>query len=288
VKLSRFDDAKEYYEQVKSYLLLHEAHHNLLLGIVDSLIRNPGRFTNRPYLATVEAEDTLLAVAVRTPPYKLVVSRAVDLQALSAIAQDLSSTPLPGVIGSAPEAEAFAQAWQKVTGQPYSKEMSLRIYQLETVQPIPQASGYLRQASHADRDMLIHWSKAFIEEAVPEDVGKDVERIVDRHLSEGTLYLWQDNQPMSMAARIGPTPNGIRLNNVYTPPEYRRKGYASSCVAQLSQLLLNEGRKYCFLFTDLTNPTSNHIYQTIGYQPVCDVNAYIFIEKETNCQEITD
>jgi uncharacterized protein len=284
VNVIRFDDATEYYERVKSYLLLHEAHHNLVIGIVESLICNPDRFIDRPYLATVEADDTVLAVAVRTPPYKLVISRAIDVQALSAIAQDLNSSPLPGVIGSAPEAEAFAQVWQTVTGQSYRNEMSLRIYQLEAVQPLPQVNGYLRQATHADRNLLIDWSKAYIEEAVPEEANKDIERIVDRQLSEGTLYIWQDERPVSMAARIGSTPNGIRINNVYTPPEYRRQGYASTCVAQLSQLLLDEGRKYCFLFTDLANPTSNHIYQSIGYQPVCDVNSYKFGEKEANYQ----
>jgi predicted GNAT family acetyltransferase len=47
-------------------------------------------------------------------------------------------------------------------------------------------------------------------------------------------------------------------------------------VAALSQTLLDQGRMYCFLFTDLANPTSNHIYQAIGYQPICDVNEYSF------------
>jgi uncharacterized protein len=63
---------------------------------------------------------------------------------------------------------------------------------------------------------------------------------------------------------------------VYTPPEHRRKGYASACVATLSQTLLNQGYKYCFLFTDLANPTSNHIYEAIGYQSVGDLSDYSF------------
>lgn len=66
------------------------------------------------------------------------------------------------------------------------------------------------------------------------------------------------------------------VNLVYTPPELRRRGYASACVAALSQLLLDAGWKFCCLFTDMSNPTSNHIYQQIGYTPVCDFNEYIF------------
>jgi len=48
-------------------------------------------------------------------------------------------------------------------------------------------------------------------------------------------------------------------------------------VAGVSQHLLDGGRIFCTLFTDLANPTSNHIYQAIGYEPVCDVDEYQFV-----------
>jgi hypothetical protein len=277
--VNHFENATHFYERVKSYLLQHEAHHNLILGISDTLIRSPERFKSQPYLVSVEEDETLLAIALWTPPRKLVLSRSVNSLALSAIAQDLHSRQeqLPGAIGPVPEAKAFAQSWQALTGQSYREDIAQRIYQLEAVQPIPKASGNFRQATTDDRDLVIGWCKAFTEEAIDEAVDQQqTERLVDRHLSEETLYLWQDNVPVSMAACSGPTPNGIRINLVYTPPEHRKKGYASSCVAALSQTLLDAGRKYCFLFTDLANSTSNHIYQTIGYQPVCDVNDYSF------------
>jgi predicted GNAT family acetyltransferase len=82
-----------------------------------------------------------------------------------------------------------------------------------------------------------------------------------------------------MAGYAGPTPNGIRVGPVYTPPHLRGRGYASACVAALSQELLDTGHKFCFLFTDLLNATSNHIYQVIGYQPIVDVDMYQFGEK---------
>jgi uncharacterized protein len=59
---------------------------------------------------------------------------------------------------------------------------------------------------------------------------------------------------------------------VYTPPALCRRGYASACVAALSARLLTEGRRLCFLYTDLANPTSNAIYQKIGYRPVYDID----------------
>jgi predicted GNAT family acetyltransferase len=79
-----------------------------------------------------------------------------------------------------------------------------------------------------------------------------------------------------MAGYTGPTPHGIRIGPVYTPPELRGRGYASALVAQMSQALLDAGRSFCFLFTNLANPTANHIYEEIGYQTVVDVDVYRF------------
>jgi len=104
------------------------------------------------------------------------------------------------------------------------------------------------------------------------------ERNIEARLNTdpGGYYLWIAGTPVSLAGCTGPTPNGIRIGPVYTPPEHRNHGYASAAVAALSQLLLERGFRSCFLFTDLSNPTSNKIYQAVGYQPVCDVDEYAF------------
>lgn len=280
MKLNRFSGASQYYQRVKDYLLQHEASHNLMLGICNTLIRDPERFTHQPYLAAVEENDTILAVALRTPPHKLLVSRSAHPQALQVLVENLysQSEQPPGVMGPEPSAKTFASAWQAVTGQSYQKGKRQRIYQLETVQPISKALGQFRPATIAERSILIGWCQALLE-AIGDRVKRDAERLVDGLLSDNVLYLWQDNVPVSMVGCSGKTPNGISINMVFTPKEYRKKGYATSCVASLSQTLLDSGYKYCFLFTDLDNPTSNHIYQTIGYQPVCDMNDYWFEDR---------
>jgi predicted GNAT family acetyltransferase len=81
-----------------------------------------------------------------------------------------------------------------------------------------------------------------------------------------------------MAGCSGPLPSGIRINAVYTPPELRGRGYASACVAALSQMLLEEGRKFCFLYTDVENETANDVYRAIGYRRMCDVEVIAFEE----------
>lgn len=86
-----------------------------------------------------------------------------------------------------------------------------------------------------------------------------------------------DGGPASVAATGGPTPNGIRIGPVYTPPDRRRRGYASALTAATSQAELDKGRRFIFLFTDLANPTSNKIYRAIGYEPVIDIDQVSFV-----------
>lgn len=282
MQLHRFHDIKEFCDRTQAYLLQHEAEHNLLLGITHTLLYYPDRYPNPPYLATVEAEGNIVAVAMRTSPHKLVLSKVKALTALALIAHDLygNQEKPPGVSGLVAEAQTFVDAWQTLTGQLYQLTMQMRIHQLTAVQTVSAAKGFLRPATQNDRPLLLEWFKAFVVEAI-ESFGEDAERMVDGSLRRQSLYVWEDSVPVSFACGSQSLPFGARIGPVYTPPEYRRKGYATACVAALSQVLLDQGCHSCFLFTDLTNPTSNHIYQIIGYHPICDWHDYSFILKES-------
>ena len=279
MKLHQFEDPNQFYERVKDYLLKQEALHNVLLALCNALINNPERFDQKPYLATVEVDGDIVAVVMRIPPQNLLLSKIQNFVAIEAIAQDLHLTQesLPGINAPTIEAEAFAEAWHSLTGQSYQLKMALRAFQLEQVQAIPQATGRLRIATENERELLIRWFEAFALEALG-SVEPGVERRVERHLQRGSAYIWEDETPVSMVCHVGVTSNGARVSLVYTPPEHRRKGYASACVAALSETLLKAGHRYCFLFTDLANPTSNHIYQAIGYKCVGDLSDYSFTQ----------
>ena len=92
---------------------------------------------------------------------------------------------------------------------------------------------------------------------------------------DGAWLLWDDGGPVSLAAYGNPTPTGTRVGPVYTPPEHRGRGYATSLVADLTAERLAAGLGFCFLFTDLANPTSNAIYARIGYEPVADWDQWV-------------
>lgn len=282
LRLRRFGTPEDFYAEAERFLLEREAEHNLILGICATLMGQPGHYEQEPYLAVVRGDVGVVAAAVMTPPHGIVLSLVSEPSAIPLISRDVHELypTLPGVLGPTRESICFAEAWQLVSGQEYRKLMAERIYWLEEVVPVKGVPGELRRAARADRDLLVAWFQAFSDEAVGDTPVGWAERSVDRRLDSpiSDIYVWYDGRPVSMAGYGGPTSNGIRVGPVYTPLEFRGRGYASACVAALSQRLLDEGRRYCFLFTDLSNPTSNHIYQRIGYRPVCDVDQYQFLD----------
>jgi uncharacterized protein len=149
------------------------------------------------------------------------------------------------------------------------------VYALERVQPVPPAAGRSRSAGHEDLSLLLDWMVAFGEEVLEEnDPGRAEARDAVEHRlgsEDGGFELWEDGgEVVSLSGWGGPTPNGIRIGPVYTPPEQRGRGYATALVAEQSQKLLDAGRRFCFLYTDLANPTSNAIYERIGYVKIAE------------------
>lgn len=282
MQLKRFENVAEFYEQVKPFLLEHEVEHNVILGLCATLIQTD-IYQTEPYLALVENEGDVVAVALRTPPYNLLLSMMADEAPIEVIVGDVYATyaDLRGVTGLKAISKAFAQAWKATTGQEYRLNIEERSYRLTTVKPVSNVSGSYRLANDADRELLIQWFIDFSEEALDGMSREDAENQVNVRLASDPklrgIRVWCDGgKPVSFAGYGGPTPNGIRVGPVYTPPELRGHGYASACVAALSQEMLDSGRKFVSLFTDLSNPTSNHIYQAVGYEPVCDVDEYRF------------
>ncbi|HZD86636.1 MAG TPA: GNAT family N-acetyltransferase, partial [Gaiellaceae bacterium] len=172
------------------------------------------------------------------------------------------------------------ERWSAFSGAAARTTMRQGIYELERVEEPPQPPGGVRVADERDRGLVVRWFEAFADEVVHEDApGRDqAARAVDRRYSVATsgFLLWEDGGAVvSLAGWGGPTPNGIRIGPVYTPPELRGRGYATALTAELSQQLLDGrllagGRRFCFLYTDLANPTSNAIYERIGYRRVCE------------------
>jgi predicted GNAT family acetyltransferase len=281
VQVERFSDAQAFLDAVGPFLAEHEAEHNLLFGIAATLIIDSERYREEPYLAAVRRDDEVVAAAVMTPPFNVVLSMTDDPNALAALGHDLGRNrySVPGVTAPSEIAHRFAEMWAQRHGLSTRRTMAERIYRLERVTPPTGVPGTLRIASNVDRAVLIDWVHDFLVEALDRPREGEAAAVVDSGLRTGsrTFYLWEDDgRPVSLAGVTGPTPNGIRVGPVFTPRGSRRRGYASAVTAAASQAQLDAGRTFVFLFTDVDNPTSNKIYQAIGYEPVIDVDQWAF------------
>jgi predicted GNAT family acetyltransferase len=276
VQLQRFDTADAFMAVAGGFLAAREAEHNLILGLVSNLSRDMDTYDGPPLLVTVsQASGQPVAAAIRTPPHNLIISEVDDPgSVVAALVSGLAGEELPGVVGPPEAARAFAQAWVAAHGGTWRVEREERVYQLtDVVDPGPGA-GTARLADGSDRETVSGWLAAFQREALDEEAEAGmIARAMEGWLRGNgrRFWLWEvDGRPVSLVSASGRTPNGIRIGPVYTPPADRGNGYASRLTAWVSRALLAEGRRYCFLYTDLGNSTANHIYQDIGYQPVTD------------------
>lgn len=277
MKLYRFEDAIAFHDRTQPYLLQHEAQQYVLLSFIKALIKFPERYSEPPYLAIVEEHGKTVAIAVRLFSQHLVLSVIPNLSAVQLIVDDLYAVnrTLLGVSGIVNEAQAFATAWTMRSGQSYHLKVQLRFYQLDAVRPVSGVKGHLRLAEESERSLLIEWFEAFCQVVIVEG-SETAEQRVASQLSQRALYIWQDQVPVSLVGISRTVSGNGMVRSVYTPPEHRRNGYASASVAAVSQILLDQGCRSCYLSTNLKNSTSNHIYKTVGYQPVCDWHRYTF------------
>ncbi len=274
-----YGNAAGFLHAMQEWLERDEVANSLMLGICLRLRQGPVAAPAPVYLASVEDERGPLLAAIMTPPYRAIVAGGERecAEALDAVARDLVAGDwrVPGVVGPVHTAAGFAAAWKRISSGPYTISQHQRLYVLRRVQHPRYSPGRLRAAAASEVPLLARWMGAFQEE-VGEDTAPEAEEMVRRRVAAGELYVWDDGRPASMAGKTRPTAHGISVGPVYTPPELRGRGYATSSVASLSQALLDAGRSFCTLYTDLSNPTSNDIYQQVGYRPVCDSDRYDF------------
>ena len=260
-------------------LLADEARHNLILGIAGTLRDDPGLYPEQE-LWLVEDGGTVVGAALRTPPYNLVLGGGGD-GALEALARELGGE-IPGAVGAVPEIDDFVAGCARFHGVTPEPRLRQGIYALDSVVSPPPPSGGPRAATTADRELLVRWWGEFGVEALGalEQDDEQNGRNVDHKLTTpgNGIALWEEGGAPVCAVGFGsPTPTGVRIGPVYTPPEHRGRGYASALTAHVSAEQLAAGRRFCFLYTDLANPTSNKIYVAIGYRRVCDSIQYAFV-----------
>lgn len=232
-----------------------------------------------PVFGLLERAGEVRATFFRTPPRRLTLTPLTPEEAdsLAAHLADLGH-PLPGVNADHGTATSFAQAWQRHTGAIATLHERERLYRLGTLTPRePAPEGRGRVAGEQDRERLMLWHREFVA-----DIGgapsADNSSWADTRIADERVTLWEtpDGTPVSMAGRTPMVAGQIRVAPVYTPAHLRGRGYAGAVTVEVSRAALAAGAAEVLLFADLANPTSNGLYQRIGYRPVADFAVYDF------------
>ncbi len=209
---------------------------------------------------------------MHTPDFPVVLT-FMSGPAAAELASELAASGrwIPGVNAEQEASEAFADAWRHRTGDTATVHRLMRLFRLdELTRPDPWPEGTARLAAERDRDLLIDWFDAFVRE-VGDPAGQDHAAAVDERLSYGGITVWEaGGAPVSIAGVSRAVGGMVRVGPVYTPPARRGRGYAGAATVAVSQAALDAGAAEVVLYTDLANPTSNALYQRLGYRPVED------------------
>ncbi|MFH8660981.1 GNAT family N-acetyltransferase [Streptomyces afghaniensis] len=274
-------DLDTFLTRAGAFLRSRPALHTLPLTVTNNLRTRGLRIYGDgvPEFGLLERDGAVRATFFRTPPHRLNLTllTAAEADALAARLAALGQR-LPGVHADRDTATAFAEAWQRHTGATATLRERNRLYRLGTLTvPRPLPPGGPRVAGATDREHLIRWHDEFVA-AVGSGVFQDASEWADARIAQGGITFWEtpDGTPAAMAGTTPQVAGQIRVAPVYTPPRLRGRGYAGAATAEVSRAALAAGAREVLLFTDLSNPTSNGLYQRIGYRPVADFAVYDF------------
>jgi GNAT superfamily N-acetyltransferase len=284
VSAARVHTLDELRSRVLPVLMRDVPRNNLLLGVVMTILERPAVYPQRT-MATVEEDREVVAAVVMTPPFDnalvsdFAARRAEQDVIATAVASALRRwfTGVNGVTANTPVAGRVAGALAEAVGGTAVRLMALGGFAATRVIEPPAAPGRWRPARQEDRALVLDWYRAFSAEAHHQPVLEPAIRQIDSRLQRdhGGIDLWEsDGAPVSLCAFSDLRSIGARIGPVYTSPDHRRRGFAGALVAATTGRLLREGRPYCFLNTDLANPTSNHVYTAIGYEWICDAEEW--------------
>jgi hypothetical protein len=285
MQVIKYETAAKFLDDTRQLLLENEAANAIILSYAEEQTRGVKSALSTTFYAVLE-DDTPILPAMFTAevcpllsltPYSQQLEDDQPYEAARILARYFfPKNPRPtGVNGPAHAAREFADEWERLTRCNLEIHHNARLYDCISVEKLHHPEGTANQATPDDYELVKKWRYEFRQDANA-PLGTSAAQIA-RHIEEGRYYFWVTDQPVSMAFLARSTGNTTMIGAVYTPQEHRNHGYATAVTAALTQIILDSGKKYATLYTDLDNPTSNSIYQKIGYKPITDSTFWDFL-----------
>lgn len=265
-------DPVAFAEKIEPLLYKKEDEYSLFLGILGQI--KAGRYEEY-FLALAENDGELVAASLMTPPHPL---QLIVFQKEPGIEREIaeylwnSETEVTAVVGDRETAFRFAEEWTAKTDCQVKILMDQGLYRADFVaQGLEKSPGSWRVANKTDAELLAAWLLQFERETgIAASTAAEAARKINQFIEDKEVYIWEvDGETVACMKKARPSKHGITVSFVFTPEHYRRKGYARTLVADVTEELLLE-YDFAMLYTDLQNPTSNKIYREIGYEQIAN------------------
>lgn len=282
MEFKKYDDPNEFIKENEKFILEKEWLNNLMAGnYKDAAVE--GLNENWLLARVTEGEQTELIMLLRKPWRLLMYSptnnKSEELYRFAAEEIYKIDPTLEGVNTEKEISQIFAKEFCKVAGKTPKVRFEMRILVLDKIKETTLIDDVIfRKATMEDKETLLKYRRMFSEEALHETVSdEELEKKFQRHFSMGYYLLEKDGKIVATASSNRHLTKGKSIGNVYTPKEERGKGYAYNLVYRISKEFLDSGLEYCVLFTDDSNPISNHVYEKIGYERRADTTEILFV-----------
>lgn len=277
----RAEGLEDFRDTAVPVLSAKPAQNNLLLAVFSRLLsEGPHAFGERDPELLFWPGSRCAAALLRTPPYAYILCGEPDRESVTALV-DLLLDPGNAHDGREINVPAscegdLVEAWAERTGHIPRVFERNRLYRLDKpIDPVSFPTGRAKLAEFADVPTVALFLEEFwatLSHSQPLDGTMTARRIAAARVAEGTFWLWLDeaDEPVSMAGTTPVVAGAGRIGPVYTPAPLRGRGFAGAVTSAAGQALIERGAAEVLLFTDLDNPTSNALYQRIGYRPAGD------------------
>jgi GNAT superfamily N-acetyltransferase len=196
-----------------------------------------------------------------------------------------SPTPVRGLSGPAAQVRA-ARSHLSLDAAPASLEEDEELYALDLPDwtPPAQLSRDPRVSCRAPLPSERERLRSFRFDYEVESLGRDPTDAVARAQSDAWLDAQIDDDVAWVAVASGQAvsfsgfnamlPDIVQLGAVYTPPEFRGRGYARAVVAHSVRVAKERGATRAVLFTK--NPSAVKSYEAVGFRHAGDFGLVLF------------
>ena len=196
----------------------------------------------------------------------------------SAFASAVARSRARMVIG---EERAVTELWEEASGlmpPPREDRPGQPVYALR--EPPEPGETELREARFEDLPRLVPaCAAAHLEEIGVDPMQRDAETFrwrTRQQIEEGRSWLWLVDGVIRFKAEASAwTPSAVQLQQVWTDPEARRRGYARRALADLCRLLLERVPTVC-LFVRPENTPALRLYDSVGMTRELTYRSLIF------------